>query len=395
MAVEGLVTECLCWLDKWGATMFGSAGALVALTAAVYVTRAAPPGRAKRRLAAVLYGEAAFMAAVTFAWPAHFALYAPLAVLYLFLLTLLPSPLVRWIRGRERALLVAAVTLPLVAYGITIATMRGPGMPWPLVLFFVAILASLLAASVLGLLAAVDSLRRAPRGTPERGRAKAFLWAFGLRDAVIVVFLLGGPLLGWIFDSTPPGAEPAQGPGFVGWLGWNWFQVVPAIGVLLYVPVLTYGLLRAQIFDIDLKLKRGIEGGTILAIFAVAFFIAEEIGQLIVSQRAGPYVGLAGAGLVALAIVPLRRFAHRVAGKAMPAADGSAEYLSRRKLEVYRAAVEGAYEDGEITDKERAMLNRLAAELVIGPHEMARIEDDVRVALSTRDASESRTEATA
>lgn len=87
---------------------------------------------------------------------------------------------------------------------------------------------------------------------------------------------------------------------------------------------------------------------------------------------------LVGAGALALAFVPLRRVAQRVAKRAVPGADESAEYIARRKLQVYRAAVEGAMEDGEVTQKERAMLYRLAGELGLEPDEVAQIERSAR-----------------
>jgi uncharacterized membrane protein YebE (DUF533 family) len=135
--------------------------------------------------------------------------------------------------------------------------------------------------------------------------------------------------------------------------------------------------LKTQLFDVDLKIKRGLKGSTLTAFFVLAFFLAEQVGQVLISERAGPYVGIAGAGVLALGIVPLRRLATRVADRAMPHVRESPDYIAARKLHVYRAAVESAMEDGRIDERERAMLNRLAAELVIGPESMVVVEREV------------------
>ncbi|MBI4394018.1 MAG: hypothetical protein HY556_09525 [Euryarchaeota archaeon] len=52
----------------------------------------------------------------------------------------------------------------------------------------------------------------------------------------------------------------------------------------------------------------------------------------------------------------------------------TAEYLTYKKLEVYRATIEGALEDGEITERERTMLMRLRDKLGIAEADARALE---------------------
>jgi uncharacterized membrane protein YebE (DUF533 family) len=58
----------------------------------------------------------------------------------------------------------------------------------------------------------------------------------------------------------------------------------------------------------------------------------------------------------------------------VPDVQATPEYLERRKLSVYRAALEGACEDGEITSKERSILRTLREQLGIDEREAAELE---------------------
>jgi len=48
-----------------------------------------------------------------------------------------------------------------------------------------------------------------------------------------------------------------------------------------------------------------------------------------------------------------------------------------RRLEVYRAALEGAFEDGHITDKERSILDHLRDSLGISQVEAVALEKEL------------------
>ena len=58
----------------------------------------------------------------------------------------------------------------------------------------------------------------------------------------------------------------------------------------------------------------------------------------------------------------------------MPGVDETAAYLETRKMEVYRAAFEGAVEDGVVTEKERRILTRLRDKLELAEDDAIAVE---------------------
>ncbi|MBI4392315.1 MAG: hypothetical protein HY556_00760 [Euryarchaeota archaeon] len=141
---------------------------------------------------------------------------------------------------------------------------------------------------------------------------------------------------------------------------------------------LAYGILKTQLFDVDIKLKWTLRSGTLAGAFLGVFFVASEAAQSVLSAQLGPIVGLVATGALVFALAPLQRAADRIADKAMPRVSDDAEYRTVRKREVYAAAVESALEEGDIRPKERGMLATLADQLGLGPKEMHEIEVEAR-----------------
>ena len=211
------------------------------------------------------------------------------------------------------------------------------------------------------LIASISAYRRARVGTIARQRARAFVIAFGLRDAVLAptLFLLSNPITRrdyTEFEASVPG-DP------IVWVA------------LLYYPLVAYGILKWQLFDIDLRLKWTLRRGTVPALVLAAFFIASEGAQAILADRfQSTLVGILGAALLVFFFFPLQRFADRIAHEALPNVNNTSEYLTYRRFELYRAALEGAGRDGEITSAERAMLDRLRAKLEISDQDAREVE---------------------
>jgi len=363
----------------WAFTGLGLVASAAAFGFTALVLRTAPRRVANRRVAAVLAVEGLLNLLMALAVvpedgsllsEALWGLLAPVMVfapwVYLRFLATLDTPLVRPFRGR---LLWVVLALPATVYGAVLAHNLGLAGWVDINLFRFVAAPGIVFVFLFAIAASVSAARRAPRGSPARARATAYAAAFITRDA----FLLG--FFAIILLAAEFHIRAAIGI-------FNSFeQINPiAIAALLYTPLLAYGILRTQLFDIDIKLKRGLRDGTLTAIFVVAFFLAEQAGQQLISDQAGPFVGIAGAGAIALAFAPVRRFASKVANIAMPHTDNSATYIAARKMQVYRAALEGAYEDGSVTEKERAVLTHLAAELGIAPDDMVAIEAEVREA---------------
>jgi hypothetical protein len=155
-----------------------------------------------------------------------------------------------------------------------------------------------------------------------------------------------------------------------------------AVANLLFALLLSYGILKAQLFDIDVKLRWTVKRGTLAGIFLGVFFVTTQLAQNFLSTEYGWAYGGAVAGLMLFAISPMQRVAERVAATAVPART-EATGLEGRKAEIYKAALEGALQDGVVTDRERTMLQRLQLELGIANAEARTLEADVRTAVGS------------
>lgn len=362
----------------WVWTTFGTfALVLVAVTFAasvpVYLSR--PRALQNRLLAAVLaltagayLGGAALMYLTddprsTYAWQvACTTVQVAVPPLYVAFLSTLPSAFARPLARARPALYAVAGLAPIVVLAAPVTFFTGvvPGTvaPWdvaPGVGFRVFSIANA-AGGLLGLVVAVSVLRRTRRGTAARAQAIAYLAAFAAFDANNLAYL------GYVTV------------GFVGVLLYTQLALS-----LVFVLLLAYGFLKTQLFDIDLKVKWTLRRGTMASAFLAVFFVVTAVAEQVL-QSYGALVGGVAVGALLFALRPLERAADRLADRAMPRVQDTAEYRTVKKREVYRAAVEGALQDGDVTEKERAMLARLAESLGIGPVEMNDVEREARVA---------------
>lgn len=212
-------------------------------------------------------------------------------------------------------------------------------------------------ASLIAAAAVVHSLMGAPKGTVFRERALWLVAAFAVKD----IYLGAIHLLVTVLRPVPFWGDVIYNPGQGTVMG-------------LYVVVLAYGVLRAQLFDIDLKLRFALQQGTVGALIAGTFLVASEVLERLLPVD-GVALGVLLALIVALLLKPMQGVAQRALNRVVPAVQATPEYLGRRKLTVYRAALEGAFEDGEITKKEWAILSTLREQLGIGESEAAALED--------------------
>ena len=221
------------------------------------------------------------------------------------------------------------------------------------------------AISIVSLLATLSAWRRAAPGSAARRQARAFAIAFGVHDVGMFVFtfLLPGNLV-----PPPPSGSASDLVIIIG----------ADVTTLVFVLLVSYGILKLQLFDIDLRLKRGIRGGAVAAVFVAAFLIVEQFVQNYFSAQFGTLLGAVTAGLMLFGLGPIRRFAESLVNGAMPNVAPTTDYLAFRKLEVYRSAFESLYADEVISDKERAMLDRLRIKLAILPGDAIAVERDVR-----------------
>jgi hypothetical protein len=215
------------------------------------------------------------------------------------------------------------------------------------------------------LVAAIHAWRVAAPGIA-RTRAGIFALAFGIRDicwGAIYIMGMTQIVAGTYLDET---IEPSA--------YWN---IVYAGGTFLAVPLIAYGILRAHLFDIDLRLRWTIKQSTLATIFVTLIFLISEGADRFLSAELGNFAGLLAAAVVVFFLAPLQRFAEGVASVAMPNTKNTPEYTSFRKMQVYEEAVSEAHYEGGISEKERALLVRLRDSLGISETDADAIEGDL------------------
>jgi len=214
------------------------------------------------------------------------------------------------------------------------------------------------------LVASIHAWRVAAPGI-DRTRAGIFALAFGMRDICWGFIYAYGitQMVGTYLDETVP--PPA------------YFNIVYAGGTFLAVPLIAYGILRAHLFDIDLRIRWTIKQSTLATIFVTLIFLISEGADRFLSAELGNFAGLFAAAIVVFFLAPLQRFAEGVASAAMPNTKNTPEYTAFRKMQVYEEAVSEAHYEGGISEKERALLVRLRDSLGISETDADAIEGEL------------------
>jgi amino acid transporter len=139
------------------------------------------------------------------------------------------------------------------------------------------------------------------------------------------------------------------------------------------MAAISYGILRHQLFDIELKLKFTLSRGAVAAMFLAVFFAVSLASSEFLVDRFDYVLGAAAAASLLIALQPLQRLGDRLADAAMPDVAATPEYMRTRKVAVYRAAFE-AVGPGGLTERERDMLAALADSLGLSFADVRTIE---------------------
>jgi hypothetical protein len=200
-----------------------------------------------------------------------------------------------------------------------------------------------------------------------RTRAGTFAIAFGARD-ICWGFAYGGAIwMIWTGQYLVVDPDASGAP-----------YLIYALGTLLAVPLIAYGILRTQLFDIDLRIRWTIKQSTLAAVFITFVYLISEGAERLLSAELGNVGGLLASAIVVFFLVPLQRFAERVASIAMPNTRNTPEYAAYRKMQVYEAALDEARQEGGISPKERALLDRLRDSLGISPVDAKSLENELQ-----------------
>src|SRR5436190_10891947 len=252
-----------------------------------------------------------------------------LALYPAFLAAALNSRLTRPFAGVRARIAVAlgAAALYAVIFGPLATAWAGsapvdfPSLAVPTGILYAALVALFAFALCASVLAWVRSIGEA------RKRARIFAVAFGIRDVCwgfIYATQIRSLWLGdyaTVFTDIPP---------------WFFFYT---LGTFLAVPLIAYGILRTQLFDIDLRIRWTIKQSTLAALVVALVYALSEGASRVLSNELGNVAGLLAAAVVVFFLAPLQRFADRVATAAMPNTRDTPEYAAFRKLQVYESAV--------------------------------------------------------
>lgn len=203
------------------------------------------------------------------------------------------------------------------------------------------------------------SARRAAKTTLARRRAAAYMLAFVTRDVLFATSYV-------VYFQVPP---PPDGSILAGIR----LLLLP-VALMLYLPMLLYGILKTQLFDIDVRIRWAVSRSTIGAIYLAAFFAGAQLAQNFIGQSLGWALGGLAAGLLLFALAPIQRFAEQVARNAVPGGRRLEELSERRRRDLYREQVIIAWEDGQLNRKERRLLESLRAKLGMDAETAIRLE---------------------
>jgi hypothetical protein len=201
-----------------------------------------------------------------------------------------------------------------------------------------------------------------------RSRARAFALAFGVRD--VCWGIVYGTAIWMIWSGQYAVVDSdASTP----------IYLVYIFGTLFAIPLIAYGILRTHLFDIDLRIRWTIKQSTLAAAIVAIMFVLSEGADRLLSAQLGNYAGLLAAALVVFFLAPLQSFAERIATVVMPNTKNTPEYAAFRKMQVFEAAIEEALVGG-ISEKERALLNRLRDSFGISSADAETLEKELQAA---------------
>lgn len=269
--------------------------------------------------------------------------------------------------GRKRLRITITVAAVLMAAG-TVVTMA----LWNSMLGSAVLYAAVMALFLFALVASIHAWWVAEPGIA-RTRARVFAIAFGIRD---ICWGISYAAAFWMIQT-----DTSMVDSTISLMG----KMIYALGTLLAVPLIAYGILKARMFDIDLKIRWTLKQSTFAAaVLAITFAVSEGV-EMLVSAELGDKWGLLAAAVALLFLKPLQAFAEKVVSLIMPNTRNTPEYQHSRKMQVYEEALIEALDENGISPKERALLARLRDSLEIAPADAEAMEVEVKNRLEGMD----------
>ncbi len=230
-----------------------------------------------------------------------------------------------------------------------------------------------LAAAPLALAAFALLLTQALRAPASRARAW-WVAGIGLYSSVL-------PVTGMLWAGPVPDLAPMDPAAYA-------FHFILGSVRLVFPAIVVYAVARHTLsttdpFELDYRLKITIQRSTLGAIVLAVFFVLAEglqdvFGNAPVVQDLGPMwsraVALVGVGALLVVFHPLQRMAERVSSSALPDARRLKDIEDPEREQIYAEQATIAWSDGNLTRKERILLDRLRERLEIPVQTAARLE---------------------
>ncbi len=146
----------------------------------------------------------------------------------------------------------------------------------------------------------------------------------------------------------------------------------------LVLPLLvTYALVRYQLFDVDVRVKWSVKHAPLATLgITLLLFLFSEYMENVLETRWGPIVALGAAGVLTLAAKPLEDIGQRLATRAMPNTKQIGDLSKQERARLFEEQLKLALHDGSISDRERKVLEQLRHRLGMTSSEVARMGID-------------------
>jgi hypothetical protein len=135
----------------------------------------------------------------------------------------------------------------------------------------------------------------------------------------------------------------------------------------------TYTILKYDLFPSELRVKSGVRYLIMILILTLIFVVISEAIEGIL-----PFPAFISVVCAFALLVPVNRGVMKVTDKLFPAVKEPERYFDTKRLDIYRAALAGAYADREITEREQASLVALIKDLNITPAEHERVLREIK-----------------
>ena len=154
-----------------------------------------------------------------------------------------------------------------------------------------------------------------------------------------------------------------------------------------------YALVRHHLFDLDWRLRIGLQRGTMATLALGVFFAGAQIIEGLLEnylegfgQQSIKYAGAALLGLTVYLMYPLQRLVERFARRALPDPRPIGDLSGKERLSLYTEHAAIAWQDGVLSRKERILLDHLRSRLHLSADQTHAVEHQLATRMAGRTA---------